>query len=121
MADPKATNRKKSSHPVDPAVVNRERGAFEGSVAQVNARQRKKGATAQPRGPPAEAATLEAIVAKLDAINAEPDAYSVINSASGIASACRCSTNSGIDAADVPRRREGFNQPRSCRRMASRT
>ena len=69
--------RKKASHPVDPAVVKRQRGAFAGDVAQRTTRKSLKGSTAQPRGPPAEAA-LEIISAKLDAIKAEADAYSVI-------------------------------------------
>lgn len=72
--------REQPSRPADPAVVNRERGAFEGSVAVCTVRQREKKSTAQPRGPPAEAA-LEAISAKLAAIaaaEADADAYSII-------------------------------------------
>ena len=44
---------KQPSHPADPEVKDRERGAFAGDATHRNGRESLRGSTAQPRGPPA--------------------------------------------------------------------
>ena len=75
------SSKRKLSHPADPAVVKRQRGAFAGDDAQRTPRQRMMGSVAQPRGPP-DADALKAISAELaaalaDAITVEADAFSL--------------------------------------------
>jgi hypothetical protein len=84
---------KPSSRPTDPAVEDRERGAFAGNVAQRTKRD-LMGSTAQPRGPPARheatpkaahrltmdeiAAVSASLAAALaEAITVEADAFSL--------------------------------------------
>ena len=71
------------SHPPDPAVKDRERGAVTREVAQ-RAPREWRGSTAQPRGPPDD---YEALAAKLadaiaEALSKETDAF-------GVAGFCR--------------------------------
>jgi len=67
----------KQSHPADEAVIDRARGAVVREGAQRTPRQRLMGSTAQPRGPPAEAASLEATSKLVASVTVEPDAFSI--------------------------------------------
>ena len=82
---------KQSSHPADPAVEDRERGAVAREVAQRPPRERR-GLRPQTHGPPDDYEALAAALA--EALSNEADAFSLAGFCRGTASLCRCITSS---------------------------